>query len=101
LSIEGSSFSLGSSIFIECNNGAKSREFIGKPRSERSQPAMKPVLYVERYRAEKYTAWTKKKKLQDTFGAWDIRSPCTFNRLSQREREGLESGFGSGRKEFK
>lgn len=39
LSIEGSSFSLDSSMSSECNNGAKSRGFIEKPGTERSQPA--------------------------------------------------------------
>lgn len=43
----------------------------------------------------------KRKKLQDTFGARDIRSPCALNRLSQSEREGFESGFDSERKEFR
>jgi hypothetical protein len=43
-------------------------------------------------------AWTKKENLQNTFGAWDIRSPCTFNRLSQGKREGFESGFHSEQK---
>lgn len=59
------------------------------------------VLYAERDKTRKIWRGPKKKKLQDTFGARDIRSPCALNRLSQSEREGFESRFDSERKEFR
>ena len=61
---------------------------------------MKPNLYAE-MRNQGKSGVDRKRKLQDAFGAWDIRSPCTFNCLSQSERQGFESRFGSERKELR
>ena len=88
LSIDGSSFSLGSSMSSECSNGTKSRGFTEKPRTERSQPAstrllgsMNAVADVKRYKTEKIFRLDPIFFLQDTLGARDIRSPCSFYRL--------------------
>ena len=56
---------------------------------------------MQRCKTRENPAWTEKRKSQDAFGAWDIRSPSTFNRLSQSERQGFESRFGSERKELR
>ena len=56
---------------------------------------------MQRCKTRENPARTEKRKLQDAFGAWDIRSPCMFNRLSQSERQGFESRFGSEWKELR